>query len=77
MPNTAVLRHSPPRESDPLEPLYTKAEVADILNVSRRFVERITTEHRIRFVRIGRHVRIPESAVRDFVERGTSPVSSS
>jgi excisionase family DNA binding protein len=76
MPNTAVARQSSPRTPDTLEPLFTKDEAADILNVSRRFVERITTEHRIRFVRIGRHIRIPESALREFVEHGTSPVSS-
>ncbi len=60
----------------PLEPLYTKGEVADMLNVSRRFVERITTEHRIKFVRIGHHIRIPESALREFVDRGTSQAFS-
>jgi hypothetical protein len=27
-------------------------------------------ERRIRFVRIGRHVRIPESALRDFIAAG-------
>ncbi len=30
----------------------------------------IIAERRIRFVRIGRHVRIPESAVRKFITAG-------
>jgi excisionase family DNA binding protein len=33
-------------------------------------LERIE-ERRIRFVRVGRHVRIPEAALYDFIEAGT------
>jgi excisionase family DNA binding protein len=46
-----------------LERLYTKAEAAEALNVSPRFMERCVVERRIRFVRVGRHIRIPASAL--------------
>jgi len=36
-----------------------------------RFPRRLIAERRIRFVRVGRHVRIPESALREFIEAGT------
>ena len=65
---TPLLR---PKTSTTLEPLYTKSEAAELLNVPLRFVERITSEHRIRFVRVGRHIRIPESAIAEFVEQAT------
>ena len=31
---------------------------------------RLIAERRIRFVRVGRHVRIPESALREFIAAG-------
>ena len=43
-----------PRTSATLEPLYTKPETAELFNVPLRFVERITYDHWIRFVRVGR-----------------------
>jgi excisionase family DNA binding protein len=36
-----------------------------------RFPRRLIAERRIRFVRVGRHVRIPESAVREVITAGT------
>ena len=74
MPNNTADRRSRPKTSAVLEPLYTKPEAAELLNVPLRFVERIVAEHRIRFVRVGRHIRIPESALAEFVERATSHV---
>jgi excisionase family DNA binding protein len=52
------------------EQLLTVAEVAELLRTSERFPRRLIAERRIRFTRIGRHVRIPESALREFIESG-------
>jgi len=60
------------------ERLLTVAEAAGLLNTSQRFPRRLIEERRIRFVRIGpRHVRIPESALREFIQAGlVEPVTS-
>lgn len=50
--------------------LLTVAEVAELLNTSERFPRRLIEERRITFVRIGRKVRVPESAVAAFVTAG-------
>jgi excisionase family DNA binding protein len=50
--------------------LLTVAQAAELLATSERFPRRLIEERRIRFVRLGRHVRIPESAVREFIEAG-------
>jgi excisionase family DNA binding protein len=52
------------------ERLLTVAEAAELLRTSERFPRRLIAERRIRFTRIGRHVRIPESALREFIESG-------
>jgi excisionase family DNA binding protein len=66
------------REHPPAERLLTVAEAAELLNTSQRFPRRLIEERRIRFVRVGpRHVRIPESALREFIEAGlVEPVST-
>ena len=46
-------------------------ESARLLGTSPRFPRRLIAERRIRFVRVGRHVRIPESALREFIAAGT------
>jgi excisionase family DNA binding protein len=46
-------------------------EAAERLGTTTRFPRRLIAEKRIRFVRLGRHVRIPESAIKEFVEAGT------
>jgi excisionase family DNA binding protein len=53
------------------ERLLTCPEVAERLGPSERFPRRLVAERRIRFVRVGRHVRIPESAVDELIETGT------
>jgi excisionase family DNA binding protein len=50
--------------------LLTYEEAAAMLNTKPRFARRLVAERRIRFTRVGRHVRIPESAVREFIEAG-------
>lgn len=55
--------------------LLTCAEAAAILGTfgtsGERFPRRLIAERRIRFVRVGRHVRIPESALRELIAQGT------
>jgi excisionase family DNA binding protein len=55
--------------------LLTCAEAAEVLGTfstsGERFPRRLIAERRIRFVRVGRHVRIPESALREFIDQGT------
>jgi excisionase family DNA binding protein len=50
--------------------LLTVAQVAELLGTSERFPRRLIAERRIQFVRVGRHVRIPESALADFIQAG-------
>lgn len=57
------------------ERLLTIAEAAEVLSTSERFPRRLIAERRIRFVRLGEpgkrgHVRIPESALREFIAGG-------
>jgi excisionase family DNA binding protein len=54
----------------PLERYLTVAQAAELVNTSERFWRRMIAERRIRFVRVGRHVRIPESALREFIAAG-------
>ena len=42
-------------------------QVAELLGTTVRFPRRLIEERRIRYVKVGRHVRIPESAVEDFI----------
>jgi excisionase family DNA binding protein len=50
--------------------LLTVAEAAEMLRTSERFPRRLIAERRIRFTRVGRHVRIPESSLREFIAAG-------
>lgn len=55
-----------------LEKLLTVEEAAPYLGASSaRFPRRLIAERRIRFVKVGRNVRIPESAIAEFIEAGT------
>ena len=56
-----------------LDRLLTKAEAAEALAVSVRFIERCVFERRIRYVKVGKFVRIPASAVADFISAGEVP----
>lgn len=58
------------KQNPPTDRLLTVAEVADVLGTTERFPRRLIEERRIRFVRVGRHVRIPESALREFIAAG-------
>ena len=56
-----------------MDPLLSVEEAARALGTTTRFPRRLIAERRIRFVRVGRHVRIPQSAVVEFIEAGTVP----
>jgi excisionase family DNA binding protein len=51
--------------------LLTVGQAAELLGTTERFPRRLIEERRIRFVRVGRHVRIPEDAVLAFIDEGT------
>ncbi len=51
--------------------LLTVIEAAELLGTSERFPRRLIAERRIQFVKIGRHVRIRESALSAFIEAGS------
>jgi excisionase family DNA binding protein len=43
------------------------------MSTSVRFVRRLIAERRIEFVKVGRHVRISETALAEFIEAGRMP----
>ncbi|MFJ2953569.1 excisionase family DNA-binding protein [Streptomyces sp. NPDC087270] len=47
------------------------AQVAERLGTTQRFPRRLVAERRITFVKVGRHVRIPESALSAFIDANT------
>ncbi|MDN5385614.1 helix-turn-helix domain-containing protein [Streptomyces sp. LB8] len=49
----------------------TVAQVAELLGTTERFPRRLIAERRIRYVKVGRHVRIPESALNAFINANT------
>ncbi|WP_329128150.1 helix-turn-helix domain-containing protein [Streptomyces caniferus] len=51
--------------------LLSVQQVAELLGTTVRFPRRLVEERRITFVKVGRHVRVPESAVAAFVEANT------
>jgi excisionase family DNA binding protein len=55
------------------ETLFTRQEAAEYLNVTLRFVTRCVQERRIRYVRVGRMVRIPATALDEYVSSNTVP----
>ena len=58
------------------ERLLSVAQVADRLGTTVRFPRRLIAERRIAFVHVGRHVRIPEAALNDYITRHTTaPIS--
>jgi excisionase family DNA binding protein len=62
------------REVNMMDRLLTVEGVANRLGTFQtsgvRFPRRLS-ERRVRFGRVGRHVRIPESALVEYIERGT------
>ena len=50
--------------------LLTVEAAAERMSTSVRFIRRLIAERRIEFIRVGRHVRISESALADFIQAG-------
>lgn len=46
-------------------------QVAELLGTTARFPRRLIEERRIRYVKVGRHVRIPQSAVDEYIKART------
>jgi excisionase family DNA binding protein len=53
-----------------LDTLLTVEQAADRLGTSERFVRRLIAERRIAYVKLGRHVRIAEPDLINFVATG-------
>ena len=51
--------------------LLAVEEAGELLGTGPRFPRRLIAERRIRFVHVGRLVRIPESALIEFIAAGT------
>ncbi|WP_445280463.1 excisionase family DNA-binding protein [Streptomyces sp. DSM 118148] len=59
-----------------MDRLLTVQQVAELLGTGARFPRRLIEERRIVFVKVGRHVRIPESAVSAYIaEHTVQPVT--
>jgi excisionase family DNA binding protein len=57
--------------------LLTVEAAAERLSTSPRFIRRLIAERRIEFVKVGRHVRISEAALSDFIDTGrVEPMTS-
>ena len=54
-----------------MERLLSVDEAAEVLGTSVQFPRKLIAQRRIRFVRVGRLVRIPESAVEEYIENRT------
>jgi excisionase family DNA binding protein len=54
-----------------MDRLLTVNEAAELLGTTVRFPRRLIAERRIRYVKLGSHVRIPESALRELIAAGT------
>ena len=54
-----------------MEQLLSVNQAAEILGTTVRFPRRLVAERRVRFIHIGRHVRIPLSALEDLIRDGT------
>jgi len=64
--------------SAPPTELWDVDRLAEFLGKTPRFVYRLTSEKRIRFVKLGRDIRFDPSDVADYVERlktGADPAS--
>ena len=57
--------------------LLTVEQAAERLNTKPRFIRRLIAERRIEFHRVGRHVRISERALAEFIDKGRVPAVTS
>jgi len=77
VPQSAIPHASaqPPRTAKEVthtaDRLLTADEAAERLGTGVRFVRRLIAERRIAFVKVGRHVRVSQSALDAFIETNT------
>jgi len=57
-------------QSATAEQLLSVEAVAERLDTTPRFVRRLIAERRIEYHKLGRHVRVSESALADFIAAG-------
>jgi excisionase family DNA binding protein len=50
--------------------LLTVEAAAERMSTSVRFIRRLIAERRIEFVKVGRHIRISETTLADFIDAG-------
>lgn len=55
------------------DPLLAMDEAAIRMGVTVRMVRRLTSERRLAFVKVGKHVRIPTSVIDGFIAAGYVP----
>jgi excisionase family DNA binding protein len=55
------------------EQLLSVEAAAERLDTTPRFIRRLIAERRIEYHKVGRHVRISESALAEFIEAGKVP----
>lgn len=53
------------------EHLLTVEQAAELLGTTVRFPRRLIAERRITFVKVGRHVRIPQDALTGYIDAHT------
>lgn len=58
--------------ADDTRPFCTVADAAFVLRVHRRTLEREIRRGRLRAIRVGRTLRLPLSALRDYIARNAS-----
>ena len=50
---------------------YTTKQAAEKLGVGERMIRRLVAERRIEFIKVGKHVRISDESIRQFLQAGT------
>ncbi len=50
---------------------YTAKQAAEKMGVGERMVRRLVAERRIEFIKVGKHLRISEAAIEQFLLAGT------
>ena len=53
--------------------LLTPGQAGDYLRTGERFIRRLIAEHRIPYVKLGKHVRLQRSALDAFIQSGRVP----
>ncbi|MGY3681074.1 excisionase family DNA binding protein [Streptomyces sp. TE33382] len=73
IPHVLAQRTLQPEEVTTTDPLLTVEQAAERLGTGVRFIRRLVQERRIRYVKLGKPVRIPESAIAAYIDERTVP----